>query len=86
MENVSNQYNSKAAEYHSKADTVAVMIAADKVIVVRPSTATSDSYRRVEDDECLSLCYCCCPTPGGKKGWKNILQVSDTRCIALHTL
>lgn len=32
MENVSNQYNIKAADYHFEADIMAVMIAADKAI------------------------------------------------------
>lgn len=32
LENVSNQYNIKAADYHFEADIMAVMIAADKAI------------------------------------------------------
>lgn len=83
LENVSNQYNSKAADYRREADTMAVTVAADKVTEVRPSTAISDSYLRVEDDE--MRCCCCWLTSGWKKGWKNIIQVSDTRCIALPT-
>lgn len=87
MENVSNQYI-KAADYHFEANTRAVMTAADKARALKPCVATRDSYGMAEDDEmkCLSLCYCCCLISRGKKGWKNILQASDTRCIALPTL
>lgn len=65
--NVSNQYIN-AADYCFEVNTMSVMTAADKARVVKPSVATSDSYRRAEDDEmkCLSLCNCCRLTSGWK--------------------